>query len=299
MRFEVLGPLQVASDTRTAVPVTRRRLRELMSVLLLNANQPVPARTLSEMLHDGEVPWSDATLRGHILQLRMTLRPADRIHTISGSYKFEVHPGELDREEFQDLYTKGRDCLRADMHEKAEEYLAAACHLWREPPLADIPATEAMKSTVDQLMDQRSIAEEMLVDSRLASGQHRELIAELSTRSRSNPTNEKVWRQLILALYRSERKAEVFEVYAQLRKTLAEEYGVDPGRRLQELYEQVLHEDPSLEYRPQLHALPHRSRTDGCPKSARWRPTNGMSARRSMARARAQGPTTSTKRSEQ
>src|SRR5207247_8032769 len=52
--------------------------------------------------------------------------------------------------------------------------------------------------------------------------------------------------QLMLALYRSGRQAEALEVYRQARRTLLDELGLEPGRRLQELERAILRQDARL-----------------------------------------------------
>ena len=51
----------------------------------------------------------------------------------------------------------------------------------------------------------------------------------------------------MLALYRSGRQAEALDAYQQARKMLAEELGLEPGRRLQELEGAILRQDAELD----------------------------------------------------
>ena len=46
------------------------------------------------------------------------------------------------------------------------------------------------------------------MEARLACGMHRDLIAELLTLTAANPLRERLWAQLMLALYRSGRRAD-------------------------------------------------------------------------------------------
>jgi AAA ATPase domain/Bacterial transcriptional activator domain len=55
----------------------------------------------------------------------------------------------------------------------------------------------------------------------------------------------------MLALYRSGRQAEALQAYRDARAALVEELGIDPGRKLQELEQAILRQDPSLEVRTQ------------------------------------------------
>ena len=53
------------------------------------------------------------------------------------------------------------------------------------------------------------------------------------------PLRERFWQLLMRALEGSGRPAEALEVYAQARKVLADELGVDPGADLQQLHQAV------------------------------------------------------------
>ena len=53
--------------------------------------------------------------------------------------------------------------------------------------------------------------------------------------------------QLILALYRCGRQAEALEAYRAARGLLVDELGIEPGRKLRELQQAILTQDPALE----------------------------------------------------
>ncbi|MGX1117193.1 DNA-binding SARP family transcriptional activator [Streptomyces ambofaciens] len=61
-----------------------------------------------------------------------------------------------------------------------------------------------------------------------------------------NPMCEAFYRQLMLALYRSERQADALKVYQSVRKTLNDELGLEPGRPLQDLQRAILSGDMHL-----------------------------------------------------
>ena len=70
-----------------------------------------------------------------------------------------------------------------------------------------------------------------------------ELIAELEGLVASNPLQERLRAQLMLALYRAGRQADALEVYRQTSELLRDELGLEPGRELQELERRVLRQD--------------------------------------------------------
>src|SRR3989442_10792814 len=86
-----------------------------------------------------------------------------------------------------------------------------------------------------------------LVDTRLVRGEHRELVPELAELGGQHPVDEQIHRQLMLAFYRAGRQGDALATYQRLRRTLAEELGVDPGQQLRELEAAILRQDPALD----------------------------------------------------
>lgn len=247
MRFNVLGPLRVLDEAGEATPITRPRLRNLLTVLLLHANQSVNTSSLSVMLNgDGRIT-SPNVLRTHITLLRRILEPARRLHTDADGYRIEIYPEELDVERFHHLAKSGRRALDEGSYQIATDLLSQALAIWREPPLADLPIGTETIQHADRLLDERRIVSELLTEARLALGQHRDLLTELWARVKTEPLQEHSWSQLMIALYRSGRRAEAFDAYVQLRTVLSNEYGIDPSKKLQLLYQQILDEDPALD----------------------------------------------------
>ena len=54
---------------------------------------------------------------------------------------------------------------------------------------------------------------------------------------------ERLWRLLVLALYRAERQADALAAYRRARAVLAEELGIEPGQELRQLEEAVLRQE--------------------------------------------------------
>src|SRR4029078_7926676 len=85
----------------------------------------------------------------------------------------------------------------------------------------------------------------------LALGRHAELVGELETLVAEHPLQERLRGQLMLALYRSARRAEALEASRSARRTLVEELGIEPSRGLRELQQAVLQQARELAL-PQL-----------------------------------------------
>ncbi len=89
-----------------------------------------------------------------------------------------------------------------------------------------------------------------LIETRLAAllglGDAGDLIGELEAAVASYPYQEGLWALLITARYRAGRQADALATYQRVRILLADELGLDPGPRLQQLERQILRHDPSL-----------------------------------------------------
>ena len=243
MRFRILGPLEITDDTGRHVAVTRRLHRSALALLLLNAGQPCSARSLATGLWADNPPVSpDVSLRSCIYGIRKILADAGRLQTHPSGYLITAGPGELDLDDFRDLARRGREALDAGNARLAATLLSQAVELWRDPPLADLPAVLAR----ERLLGQRKDTQDALTDARLALGEHRQMLTDLRAVVAADPLHEHGWAQLITALYRSGARTEALAAFGRVRMTLISEYGIDPGPELQELHERVLADNPGL-----------------------------------------------------
>ena len=71
-------------------------------------------------------------------------------------------------------------------------------------------------------------------------------LAELEHLVRAHPLDERLWAQLMLALYRSGRQADALGAYQQARRHLVDELGIEPGPELADLEHRILGHDPTL-----------------------------------------------------
>jgi DNA-binding SARP family transcriptional activator len=243
MRFSILGPLEVRADDGRPVPVTRPLHRSALALLLLNAGQPCSSASLAAGLWGDEPPNSpDISLRSCVYGIRKLLAASGRVRTCNSAYLITVGAGELDLHEFRDLATRGQAALDAGDPRAAAAMLTQALSLWREPPLADVPAVPNRERLLQQCGQTRGA----LVDARLAIGEHRQLLAELRSAVAADPLREHAWAQLIVGLYRSGARTEALAAFGRLRVMLIREYGMEPGPELEELHRQVLADDPAL-----------------------------------------------------
>jgi YVTN family beta-propeller protein len=254
MRYRVLGPLEAETDNG---PVTLggQKERLLLALLLTRPNQVVPVEALVEGLW-GERPPSTAakTLQSHVVRLRRALEPArargaagEVLVTRDPGYLLQVAPGTLDATRFEEQAAAGRRALGDGSAERAGALLREALGLWRGRAFEEFLDTEVGAAESDRLGELRLVALEDRIEADLRLGGHRELVAELEGLVRGQPLRERLWAQLLLALYRSGRQADALLAYQRARTVLVEELGIDPGAELRRLHAAILAQDPGLD----------------------------------------------------
>ena len=176
-----------------------------------------------------------------------------------------VESGQVDADRFQALVEEGRELRAVGDSEAAASRLEEALALWRGPALADLAYEEAAREEIARLDELRIAAVEERIDADLDCGRHAELIPELQGLVGQYPSRERLRGQLMLALYRSGRQAEAVNAYADARRALSEELGIEPGAELRDLERRVLAHDPTL-------APPRRARlaAAGDGRRRRW-----------------------------
>jgi DNA-binding SARP family transcriptional activator/ABC-type glycerol-3-phosphate transport system substrate-binding protein len=245
VEIRVLGPIGVFENGRQ-VALGGRRQRSVLAGLVAHAGEGVTTDRLIELVW-GEAPPPTArkSLQTYVSRLRHILGEAVIVSRPDG-YALRVERGQLDADRFEDLVEQGRTELASDP-EGAWGLLGAALALWRGSPLADVDADGQLVGYVERLREARLGALEIRMMAGLALGRHDELTGELRALVEAHPMRERLWQQLMLALYRSGRQAEALGAYQRCRQLLSEELGIEPSPELQRLEQQILRQDPALE----------------------------------------------------
>jgi predicted ATPase len=140
---------------------------------------------------------------------------------------------------------------------RAAEHLRAALALWRGRPFGELGVDGTLRVEADRLEGLHVHARELRIEADLALGASAELVDELEALTASHPYHESFWRQLMLALYRSERQADALAAYHRARRTLDEDLGIEPGLALRELETAILRQDvPTPGIPGERHNLP-------------------------------------------
>jgi DNA-binding SARP family transcriptional activator len=205
--------------------------RALLALLLVRANRVVSVERLAHLLWSGQPPPTGRGLvQGCVAQLRRALREGagpgrEPLLTRRPGYLLEVRPGELDLDRFEQLVAAG-------------EY-AEALAVWRGPALDGI-TVDACRADGAVLDERRMAVLEQRIDVDLWSEQATGTVGELRALVRAHPLRERLWAQLMLALYVSDRQAEALATYQELRRTLVEQLGIEPATTVQNLHAAIL-----------------------------------------------------------
>jgi predicted ATPase/DNA-binding SARP family transcriptional activator len=239
IEVRLLGPVEALAGGR-AVPLGGRRQRALLALLALDPGRRVPAATVAEELWDGAPPTgAENTLRTYVSRLRQALG-RDAVVAQAGGYALAVDADGLDVWRFERLVREGRDALSRGASGLAADRLSAALDLWRGRALADVSDGGTLASEALRLDELRIAALEDRIEADLALARHAELVPELRVLVQEQPLRERLWRQLVLALYRSGRQADALAAYREARTLLDRELGLEPTPELQELERAIL-----------------------------------------------------------
>ncbi|WP_251058957.1 MULTISPECIES: BTAD domain-containing putative transcriptional regulator [unclassified Streptomyces] len=244
-RFAVLGPIRAWRGSE-ALPSGSPQQRALLAVLLLRDGRTATAPELIDAIWGEDPPQQAlATIRTYASRLRKVLEPGLLV-TESGGYAIRLrHMEALDLGVARALAADAEQARAAGDRALARTLLARSLDLWEGEPLAGVPGPHA-ETERTRLAEWRLQLLETRLDLDLEVGHHAEAVSELTALTAAHPLRERLRELLMLALYRSGRQAEALAVYADTRRLLADELGVDPRPELSALQQRILRADAEL-----------------------------------------------------
>ncbi|MFR9803326.1 ATP-binding protein [Pseudonocardia sp. RS010] len=235
----LLGPVGVVVDGQER-SVGRGAERALLALLALRAGQAVsPARLIDDLWGDRLPEDPGNALQTRVSKLRRALAAAGApggVVTRAPGYVLEVEPRRVDALRAAELIERAR---RADGR-RAEELYTEALELWRGDPLAEFASEGWAGLERTRLEELRLTAVEDRARLRLAAGRGTEVLAEVEPLVAAHPLRERLRGHQMTALYQAGRQAEALAVYADLRRALAEQLGLDPSPELEALHDAIL-----------------------------------------------------------
>jgi len=246
--FELLGPLQVRDELDQEIAVPARKQRGVLAVLLVSAGTVVSADRLADLLWDGQPPPSARkTVENYVARLRRALGPVlgGRILTQSPGYVIKIRERrELDLLTLANLDRQARDAVARADWAGARQLVSDALALWRGEPFCDVPVEQLSREELPRLAETRSQLRELALRAEVMLGNHDAALPGLRNLINEVPVRERPWELLMLALYRSDRKAQALQAYQNARCVLREQLGMEPGRELQRIHRLILNDDP-------------------------------------------------------
>lgn len=250
LRFTVLGPVR-AWRGATPLAAGSPQQRALLAALLLRGGRTATASELVDALWGDEPPHAAlAALRTYASRIRKALgADADTLVSESGGYAIrpvDHQPLDLDMDHAEQYAADAEKARAAGDRCRARDLLDSALALWDGEPLANLAGPYAENQRT-RLVEWRLSLMETRLELDLELGCHAEAVSELTALTASHPLRERLRELLMLALYRSGRQAEALAVYADTRRLLADELGVDPCASLSDLQQRILRADTELD----------------------------------------------------
>ncbi|MFJ3927894.1 BTAD domain-containing putative transcriptional regulator [Streptomyces sp. NPDC090022] len=238
MRYLILGVTEARDETGAPLPVGGARLRALLAALALRAGRPVSVTELIDDVWGGDEPQdAPAALQALVSRLRRALGGKDAVRADTSGYRLDATPDDVDLHVFRRLARQGADTLATDPAGAADT-LRRALELWRGPALADLPAATADARAAEA---RRGAAVRDRIEAGLRGGQDpTALLPELEALVASHPYDEPLHAQHLRALRAAGRPADALAAYEEVRRTLADGLGTDPGPELAALHAELL-----------------------------------------------------------
>lgn len=235
VRIRLLGPFDVQVDGRpVAMP---DRMRSLLAALALSPGRAVSVDALARAIWGERLP---NRVKGSVQTAMTRLRQVvgqDAVATTPGGYRLVA--ADTDVAVFHGLLA---DAGAAGDPATERGLLTDAVGLWRGEPLDGVGSAVLRAEHVPRLEERLLGAVERRVDLDLAAADGRPVCAELRELVARHPLREPLWERLIRALASAGRTAEALAAYADCRRLLADELGVEPNTCLRRLHLELLAE---------------------------------------------------------
>lgn len=240
--MRLLGPVAVDGTQQNLLSLGPARQRAVLAALLLDAGHPVSAVDLiSRVWGERPPPAADQALRAYLCRLRKILEesPPLRLERRDGGYAAAVDVGQLDLAVFRDRATRARVAVREGRHETALAAYGDALSLAAGELLVGV-GSDWLDERRRLLQRERHAVALERNDVALATGAPELVVADAPGRLATEPYDERVAGQVMLALAGVGRTAEALAVFRRVDERLREELGIDAGPALRDVQQRVL-----------------------------------------------------------
>jgi len=248
LNISLFGETVAEIDGRTvsASEMGGSKPRQILEILACELGSPVAKDQLADQLWSGRLPASYVgTLESYVCVLRRSLGngPERRafLRTSSRGYLLDPEHVTVDLAQFRGLASSAF----ATDGDTSLEMSSSALSLTKGELLASEPyadwAVRARQSFHRERLELCVRAAALAS----AGGDHSRAVS-LATRAFGwDPLSEDAGQQLMRALWAGGRRSQALRVYSELRQSLVEELGDEPGRESQELYLEILRDPES------------------------------------------------------
>jgi DNA-binding SARP family transcriptional activator/Flp pilus assembly protein TadD len=244
MQIRLIGPVEIDSSG-SVVDMGPPQQRLLAAALAVDAGRLVTAESLIDRIWDDAPGGARRTLHVLVSNLRRVLaqasgREQDAVTVVrgSGGYVLRLNPAQVDMLRLRRL---ADDARRVDGTEEVQ-LLRAAVAVWQGEPLSGLPGNWAARTRTAWREEYLEVALAW-ARAELRTGDATATIGTLTSLAEEYPLAESATAMLMRALHAAGRPADALARYAQVRRRLADELGVDPGSELHGVYEATLAAD--------------------------------------------------------
>ena len=243
LEIRLLGPFEVVAGGRPA-NVSGGKRQGLLALLALRRGRVVGVDSLIDALWGDDLPAAPRNaVQHHVARLRAALGQETIVASPDG---YALTDAAVDALRFEELLRRRAARFAPAMPVPPPSRSRRRWTLWRGAALHGLTDTPWFSAEARRLESLRVDALEEQFEAALALGEHREIVAAVRAALEENPFRERLWGQLMLALYRSGRQPDALEVFHEARRVLSEELALEPGPELRRLQEAILAQDPAI-----------------------------------------------------
>jgi DNA-binding SARP family transcriptional activator/DNA-binding XRE family transcriptional regulator len=247
--LRVLGPLE-AWRAGARIDLGPPRQRAVLGLLAVSPAELVRRETVIDALWGEDPPGTAVSLvqaylsrLGRVLDPGRSLRDGNGLLVSTGSsYQIRVAGGQLDLLAFWQLIERARAVRSAGDATAACGLYESALKLWHGEPLADVDLLRGHLALADLARRHAAVVMEY-AEAASAAGSHEGVLPRLEALARTEPLNERIHAQLMIALASTGRQAAALKLHEDLRRRLDEQLGVQPGPELTGAHLRVLRQD--------------------------------------------------------
>lgn len=246
LKVQLLGPVRAWRHGREVV-LGPPKQRAVFALLAGRANDVVSVDHIIDAVWGADIPQTAANgVHTYVAGLRRILEPersrresGDLLISAAGGYALQTDPEAVDATLFARRHARARRARAEGRLQDALDIAESALSLWHGDAHSGVPGPfAAMERT--RLQDLRLTAVEEWAADMLAADRPVEAVTVLLGAVAEEPLREKLRWLLMTALYLCGRQAHALEVYAETRRLLRHELGIDPSAELRTLHQQIL-----------------------------------------------------------